>query len=94
MATQAKPAPVKGMAVTWIDPSEDPRNARFIEETLHRGYGRDGLRVHEVRQNGVIVVLERGGKPLTNCWSPAWGPAPADFTGTVTAFDWGYLKPI
>ena len=95
MDNTTKPAPVVGMAVTWIDPSDDENNAHFIETSLHQGYGCEGLRVHEIRDNGRIVTLERNGQPLMNRLNPEWKTeTPREIREVVAAFGWGYLKPI
>jgi len=81
----SKPNPEKGMAVTWIDPKEDPPNSLFISRRLVEGIGVDGLTINSVKlqpTGGYMVTLRRNGEVLKD---PVFsGPR---------VFSWHYLRP-
>jgi hypothetical protein len=100
-------APEVGMPVTWIHPSEDRANARFIEESLIGRWGTQGLKINAVvdrcefteewRECGKErweVVLERDGAVLIDTWPREWGPEPTQFKPTPLSCSWHYLKPL
>lgn len=91
-----KPIPVVGMPVTWINPDENPANAKFIQNRLINNIGRDGLTIIEVIDcdDRWLVTLLKNGSPIYSYWDNAWGPQSIDPQGYIACFDWNYLRPI
>lgn len=94
--------PVVGMPVTWIDPSSDPINKRFIETCQIKEYGEEGLSIRSIKDQGKglhgknrwLVTLERDGQAIMHQWNQKLGPMPKSFEPSIAQFSWHYLRPL
>jgi hypothetical protein len=95
-------APVQGMEVVWIHPSEAGNDAAFVQRQLMKVHGEGPFRVQSVKEREQLqgkerwsVTLEKDGQPVMDEWDEDLMrcPKPDKFRPTIVEFSWSWLKP-
>ncbi len=88
-----------GMEVTWVDPKDDPKNRKLLEELIDR-FGRTGITIlwtwNDPHYDQQIVGLRQDNKVLDTCnlTTKEIGPEMATRISQTVGISCHFLRPL